>query len=241
MKKIVLSFVLPFLLNASDLNQSELISFTTQKYKVDYNSQTQENKDKLNKEYEDTLKLLNAISNDIKNDADSKVAKTLLSINIWSKKYMQNVKISDDSLKELYSKTKPKSPERFNLYNILVTDRKKAEDIFVILEKNKDKIARLNEFKKQVNINSKDFISSKKEGNVGWVELQKLDKDIQNKIKDKKINDIFLTEVENVGWQIILINDHKISRELGFEESRELLTQFAKQQELIKKIQILIK
>ncbi len=113
--------------------------------------------------------------------------------------------------------------------------------MLAFMQKIVDKTARLNEFKKQVSLNSKDFISSKKEGNVGWVEIQKLDKNIQEKIKDKKVNDIFLVEIEKVGYQIILIDDFKPSKELSFEESKEFLKQYIKQQELIKKIQSLIK
>ena len=81
----------------------------------------------MKKEYEDTQKFLNAISNDIKNDVDYKVAKNLLAINIWSQKYLQNIKVSGATLKELYAKEKPKNTESYNLYNILVNDKNKAE------------------------------------------------------------------------------------------------------------------
>lgn len=89
MKKIALSLILPFLLNAVDISQGELVSFTAQKYNVDYNAQTAENKDKLKQEYSNSLKLLNAISNDVKEDADYKAAKTLLAINIWSQNMLK--------------------------------------------------------------------------------------------------------------------------------------------------------
>lgn len=57
MKKIALCLIIPFVLslNASDISQGELISFVAQKYKVEFNAQSQENKDKLKKEYEDTV------------------------------------------------------------------------------------------------------------------------------------------------------------------------------------------
>lgn len=97
------------------------------------------------------------------------------------------------------------------------------------------------EFKKQVKLNSQDFISNKKEGNIGWIEIQQLDKNTQEKIKDKKINDLVLSNVENIGYQIILIDDYKPVRELSFEESKEFLTNLAKQQELVKKIDSLLK
>lgn len=241
MKKIALSLALPFLMFAANVETNELVSFTAQKYKVDYNTQTAENKDKIKKEYDETQKLLNAISNDIKKDIDYKVAKTLLAINIWSQKYVQNIKISDDVLKELYIKEKPKNTESYNLYNILLNDKQKAEEMLILLQKITDKTARLNEFKKQVSLNSKDFISSKNEGNVGWIDFDKLDKNIKDKIKDKKVNDLFLVEIEKIGYQIIFVNDFKPSKELSFEESKEFLTNLAKKQELIKKIQILLK
>ncbi len=240
MKKIALSLILPFLLNAVDIPQAEIASFTAQKYNVDYNAQTQENKDKLKKEYEDTIKVVNAISNDVKNDTDYKVAKNILALNVWTQKYAQNLKISESTLKELYTKEKPKTVPSYNLYNILVSDKKKADEIYSALEKlPKDK--RLEEFKKQVKLNSQDFISNKKEGNIGWIEIQKLDKNIQENIKDKIKNDILISEVQNVGYQIILIDDFKPIRDVSFDEAKEFLTNLAKQQELIKKIDSLLK
>ena len=62
MKKTLFSFVTILCLSTqsfcADISNNELISFTAQKYKVDYNAQTQENKDKLKIEYEQTLKLI---------------------------------------------------------------------------------------------------------------------------------------------------------------------------------------
>lgn len=121
-----------------------------------------------------------------------------------------------------------------------MNDKKKAEEIFNNLKKI-DKNKRLVEFKKQVKIYSQDFITNKKDGNIGWIEIQKLDKNIQEKIKDKKKDDLILVEVENIGWQIILIEDYKPIKKATFKESKEVLTQLAKQQELIKRIDDLIK
>ncbi len=240
MRKIALSLILPFLLNAAEISQSELVSFTAQKYKVDYNFQTPQNKDKLKEEYVNSQKLLNAISNEIKDDTDYKVAKTLLAINVWSQKYVQNLKINESTLKELYVKEKPKTVPSYNLYNILVSDKKKADEIYALIEK-LPKEKRLEEFKKQVKLNSQDFISNKKEGNIGWIEIQKLDKNIQDNIKDKIKNDILISELQNIGYQIILIDDFKPVREVSYDEAKEFLTNLAKQQELIKKIDTFLK
>ena len=49
MKRIALSLIIPAImtLNAANVVPTELSSFVSQKYKVDYNTQIQENKDKL--------------------------------------------------------------------------------------------------------------------------------------------------------------------------------------------------
>ena len=143
-------------------------------------------------------------------------------------------------MKDLYVKEKPKTFPTYNLYNILVNNEKKAKEILIILEK-LPKEKRLEEFKKQVKLNSQDFISNKKDGNMGWIEIQQLDKDTQEKIKDKKKNDLIISKVENIGYQIILIDDYKPIREVSFEESKEFLTNLAKQQELVKKIDSMLK
>lgn len=240
MKRVALSLLIPFLLNAADVNQNELNSFTAQKYRVDFNAQTSENKDKLKKEYEDTMKIVNQISKDVKDEADLKAAINLITLNVWSQKYVQNLKISDETLKDLYAKEKPKTVPTYSLYNILVSSEKKAKEILSNIEK-LPKETRLSEFKKQVKVNSQDFISNKKEGNMGWIEIQQLDKGIQEKIKDKKKNDLIVSKVENIGWQVILIDDYKPIREVSFEESKEFLTNLAKQQELAKKIDSMLK
>lgn len=240
MKRVTLSLLIPFFLNAADVNQNELNSFTAQKYRVDFNAQSQENKDKLKKEYEDTIKIVSQISKDVKDEADLKAAINLITLNVWSQKYVQNLKISDETLKDLYVKEKPKTVPTYNLYNILVNNEKKAKEILIILEK-LPKEKRLEEFKKQVKLNSQDFISNKKDGNMGWIEIQQLDKDTQEKIKDKKKNDLIISKVENIGYQIILIDDYKPIREVSFEESKEFLTNLAKQQELVKKIDSMLK
>lgn len=240
MKKVALSLLIPFLLNAADVNQNELNSFTAQKYRVDFNAQTSENKDKLKKEYEDTVKIVSQISKDVKDEADLKAAINLITLNVWSQKYVQNLKISDETLKDLYVKEKPKTVPTYSLYNILVSSEKKAKEILSNIEK-LPKETRLSEFKKQVKANSQDFISNKKEGNMGWIEIQQLDNGIQEKIKDKKKDDLIVSKVENIGWQVILIDDYKPIREVSFEESKEFLTNLAKQQELAKKIDSMLK
>lgn len=240
MKKVLLSLVVPFALyvSASEVSMAEVKSFTVQKYRVDYDKQTPENKQKLKNEYQSIVKLSNAIQKNVQNDVDYGVATKLTALNIWSQKYIQNVKISDDALLELYSKEKPKTVDKYKLSNILVSTEEKANEIAEKISKNSSKV---DEFKKQVVLNSQDFTTNKKGGNIGWMEIQNLDKNIQAQIKNKKANDVVVAEVKNVGWQVLLIEEYQPAREATFKESKEVLTRLAKQQALINKIDSLVK
>jgi parvulin-like peptidyl-prolyl isomerase len=245
MKKILFSVVTIISLSTqsfcADISNNELISFTAQKYKVDYNAQTQENKDKLKTEYEQTLKLVNIISKDVKDNIDLKVAMNLTTLNVWSQEYMKKTNISDATLQEMYIKEEPKTIPSYKVSNILVNSEKTANEIITKLTSIKEKNKIFDEFKKEVAKSSKDFITNKNKGSIGWIEIDKLDKNIQEKIKDKKANDIFKAKVENIGWQIIYIEDFKAAKKVTFEESKELLTNLAKQQEMMKEIDNLLK
>ncbi len=245
MKKTLFSFVTILCLSTqsfcADISNNELISFTAQKYKVDYNAQTQENKDKLKIEYEQTLKLVNIVSKDVKDNIDLKVATTLSTLTVWSKEYIKNIKISDATLKEMYEKEEPKTITTYKLSNILVNSEKTANEIVTNLTNIKEKNKIFEEFKKEVAKTSQDFITKKNGGSRGWIEINKLDKNVQDKIKDKKANDIFKVKVENIGWQIIYIEDFKPAKKATFEESKKLLTNLAKQQLMVKEIDNLLK
>ena len=86
----------------ADVSNNELISFTAQKYQVDFNTQTQENKDKLKTEYEEILKFVNLVSKDVKDNVNLKVATALTTFNVWTQEYMIKTKISDATLQEMY-------------------------------------------------------------------------------------------------------------------------------------------
>lgn len=225
----------------ADVSNNELISFTAQKYQVDFNTQTQENKDKLKTEYEEILKFVNLVSKDVKDNVNLKVATALTTFNVWTQEYMIKTKISDATLQEMYVKEEPKTIPTYKLSNILVNNEKTANEIITKLTSIKEKNKIFDEFKKEVAKSSQDFITSKNKGSIGWIQIDKLDKNVQDKIKDKKANDIFKVKVENIGWQIIYIEDFKAAKKATFEESKELLTNLAKQQELIKEIDNLLK
>ena len=241
MKKLVFSLVLPFsLLIGNEISLDELKSFSAQKYRIDYDAQKTEDKEKIKDEYQSILKLVPKISNEVKNDVDLKVANNLATINIWSLKFLQNQDVNETVLKELYEKEKPKKVAKYKLSNILVNSKTKAQEIITNLEKIKDNKEKFSEFKKQAKKLSQDFMTNKDEGNIGWIEIQNLDKNIQEVIKNKKSKDLVLAQVENIGWQILFIEDFTPQTAATFEESKEFLTKIAKEQELIKKVNTLI-
>jgi hypothetical protein len=88
---------------------NELYSFTVQKYRVDFNAQTDKSKNDIMQDYLQTIKLSDAIlKSDFKDNVDYQVANRLLSINLWAQKVMNDTQVSDETLKELFKKHSPK-------------------------------------------------------------------------------------------------------------------------------------
>ena len=72
--------------------QGEVTSYTAQKHKVDFNKQESKTKESLEKEYQRSEKLAQILENGkMKNDIDLKVAKDIVTIDIWSNKIFRKL------------------------------------------------------------------------------------------------------------------------------------------------------
>lgn len=220
--------------------QVELLLFAAQKYKIDLTKQSKEVQDRLKIEYEQTKKLSSIISDELKDDPNFIVAKDNLAINIWTQKTMATMKITEEDLKKAFEADKPKALERVNLRNILVKDEKKATKIFNALSKTKSEDL-ISVFTKYVNDDSEDITTRLKEGKLGWLDKVKLDKQLQEVLKDKKKNDIVKVKPNELGWQIILVEDQQDERKATFEESKQYLDNLVRKQKLQEKITTLMK
>lgn len=220
--------------------ENELQVFTAQKYRVDYTKQSNEAQEDIKKEYENTKKLSSKIYSEIKNNLTYKIALDNLNITVWSQKFMATLKITEDDLKHTYEKEAPKALARYSLRNILVKNEKKANDILSRLQK-AEEADLVVIFTKVVQEDSEDITTRLKEGKLGWLDINKLEKPLQDALKDKKKNDLVKIKLNNLGWQIILVEDYQASRKATYEESKQYLNNIIRQQKLNEEIQKLLK
>lgn len=229
-------------LYAEDIKVSvqELVSYTAQKYRLDLNAQTDKSKQDLVNEYAQTVKLSDKISATMKDDVDLKVATRLMTVEIWAQKFMASVNPTESELKKIYDVQKPQVEARYNLRNILIKDEASADKMLKSLNSlSGDK--KTSKFKELAKNESEDFTSRNNEGSLGWVDTNKLDKSIQEKLTDKKKGDIVKVNVSNIGWQLLLIEEYQPKRGATFDEAKQVLINIAKQEALSKEIDKLIK
>ncbi len=222
-------------------NEAQLSSYTAQKYRVDFKSQNDKAKSDIEAEYKQSMSLGDALlKGAMKDDTDLHVATRLVAIDIWAKKFMQSAQVSDAQLQELYTQVKPKKVPAYRLRNILYKTEAEADKTIKLLSTLKD-AKQLVKFKALAKTESKDTASSKNEGEIGWVELNKLDPSLQASIKEKKKGDLFKANMDKIGSQVILIEEIKPEKEATFEEAKGTLDSFARQQLLSQEIQKILK
>lgn len=229
-------------INATDttINTQELSSYVAQKYRVDLNAQTDKAKEDLAAEYSKTIKLSDNIASKLKDDMDFKIATRLISIEIWAQKFMANINPTDSELKNIYTLQKPQVEPRYNLSNILLKDEASADKILKSLN-GLDKDKKLTKFKELVKTNSEDFVSRNNEGSLGWIDTNKLDKNIQDKLNGTKKGDLVKVNVPNIGWQVLFVEEYQPKRDATFDEAKQLLVNLAKQEALNKEIEKILK
>ncbi len=220
--------------------QAELQAFAAQKFRVDFNAQTDKSKADITSEFIQNAKLGDALlSGAMKNDIDLKIAQRQIVIEIWAQKFLASAKIDDANVKALYDKYQPKTAPAFKLRNILVSSEAKADALIKTVSKIKEPTKRLAKFTELVKSDSQDIVSRKNGGDIGWLDFNKLNPSIQTALKDKKISDLTKTEIEKIGWQVLLVEDTKPEHQASYEEAKAQLTTAAKYELLdqeIKKI-----
>ena len=139
-KTIVIFLFSIFICINLNAGENEVISYSTLKYKIDFDKQNSQLKDSLNQEYNRVKKIAQILeSNIMKNDIDLEVAKNLATVDIWTNKFMQNYKPTNSELLELYKLEKPRVVAKYELRNILVTYEENADRIINMLNSTQNK------------------------------------------------------------------------------------------------------
>ena len=222
--------------------QGEVTSYTAQKHKVDFNKQESKTKESLEKEYQRSEKLAQILENGkMKNDIDLKVAKDIVTIDIWSNKFLNSYQPSQTELQELFKAEKPRVVAKYELRNILVTYEENANKIMNTLMNSKTLKDKQETFIKYVKSVSNDLASKQKDGLIDLVDVNKLNAEIKVALKDKKEGDIVKVSLKDVGTQIILIEKYLPEKDATFEEAKGALINLAKRKALVKEIELLLK
>ncbi len=240
MIKIIVIFLFStFICINLNAGENEVISYSTLKYKIDFDKQNSQLKDSLNQEYNRVKKIAQILeSNIMKNDIDLEVAKNLATVDIWTNKFMQNYKPTNSELLELYKLEKPRVVAKYELRNILVTYEENADRIINMLNSTQNK---KETFIKYVRSVSNDVASKQNNGLTELVDENKLNPQIKEALKGKKEEDIVKINLKDLGTQIILIEKYIPEKDATFDEAKEALSNLAKRKALTKEIELLLK
>ena len=238
-KTIVIFLFSIFICINLNAGENEVISYSTLKYKIDFDKQNSQLKDSLNQEYNRVKKIAQILeSNIMKNDIDLEVAKNLATVDIWTNKFMQNYKPTNSELLELYKLEKPRVVAKYELRNILVTYEENADRIINMLNSTQNK---KETFIKYVRSVSNDVASKQNNGLTELVDENKLNPQINAALKGKKEEDTVKINLKDLGTQIILIEKYIPEKDATFDEAKEALSNLAKRKALTKEIELLLK
>ena len=243
MKKFTALFLCSVLFNINLFSdEKEVASYTAQKHKVDFYKQEAKVKEALTKEYDTVVKLSQNLEKDImKNDINLRTAKNILTVDIWSEKFLRSYVPTDTELKELYKAEKPRIVAKYELRNILVTYEENADKIIAALNRLKNKKDKQESFIKYVKSVSNDLASKQKDGLTDLVDVNKLNIEIITALKDKNEGDIIKVNLKDVGTQIIFIEKFIPEKDASYIESEEALINLAKRKALAKEMDLLLK
>lgn len=220
----------------------EITSFTAIKYKADFSKQDHKTQQAIVNEYSKLKKMAKTVeATSLKGDSDFEVAKNLLLIDIWSKKFIQSYNPSEDELKKLYIEQKPSVVAKYELRNILVSYEKNADMILDKLNQIQNPKEKKNSFIKYVKSVSNDNTSKNNDGLSPLVDENRLNHEIREALKDKKVGDIVKVNIKDLGTQIIYLEKYIPQKEATFEESKDALRELAKKLALNSQIELLSK
>lgn len=217
--------------------QTEVESFTAQRYHVKFSAQQPQVKEKLAEEYAQMVKLAELLKkSDLKDNVDYKVASNITAVNLWANTYMENIIISDGDLKKLYELKKPIIEAKYNFRNILIPKESSADKIIGVVSPYKTISNKLEVFCKYVQTASRDTISKQNSGLLGWFDYNNLDPKIQTALKGKTVGDMIKIDAGDKGWQVFFIEGYQAQKLATFEEAKPALVQIAQKEALAREI-----
>lgn len=148
-----------------------------------------------------------------------------LALEIWMRKKMQTIKVTDAELKAFYEENKAKlvQPETIKARHILVSTEKEAKDIISQLDKAGKNLG--TKFAELAKANSKDP-SKDNGGDLGWFSKEQMVPEFANVAFGLKPGAFTKTPTKtNFGYHVIYVEDKKPSQTMPLEQVRPQLEQ----------------
>lgn len=221
-------------------NNEELKIYTLNKYNTNFNKLTKQQQKKVKKEYQQIDKLAEKLKFKVFAKPYYKVTFNRSIIDAWSYDFMKNYKPSKEELQKMFKKNKPLIAKTYKLRGIIVKSKTTANKIEKELKKIKENKKRLEKFEKLVEKYSSNLKNIKSKGNLGWISAPKLKKEVRDKLKKKKKNEVVTVNLDKKVWQVLWIEDYKPKREATFKEVKNSLIKLAKKRALSKEIKKLV-
>lgn len=218
----------------------ELEFYTIKKYNKDYNKLNTTQKKQISDEYSKLIKVSNLLKKEVEDIPAYKTINSLTILELWSNHFMNNYNPSEEEIKALYAKLRPKTIVKYKLRNIIVKFEASANKIINKLNNIKEKKKKLDTFVKYVSRYSTDFKTINRDGNLGWVTKNQLNKNVQKQLEGKKDNDLVKINVDNNGWEILFIEKYVPRRDATYKESKKILISTLKKNALARELKMLL-
>jgi len=170
----------------------------------------------------------NAIKNGIEKEKEFKEAiknvKQDLAFQLWQKKKIESIKVSDSKVKDFYEKNKAnfKVPASLKARHILVKTEKEAKDIIKTLDKASKKETKFIELAKSKSTGP----SGKNGGDLGTFNANQMVPEFAKAAQDLKKNSYSKKPVKTqFGYHVIYLNEKKPGKSLSFNEVKGRISQ----------------
>lgn len=239
MKIFMKIFMMISLVQLSSFANQLLEIYTAQKYKVNHEKLSAEQKSKVKQEYKNLEKLSDKVYGKIKNSEQFKVVSQIASVEIWSQQFMKNHKPNKKELQDLYKKVNPMTSAQYKLRSMSIDKATVAKNVQKQIEAKKVVKEKLTTFIKLAKQHSIDTRTKANGGDLGWIELIKVQSKLKKVLRKSKKGDFFIIKHPKF-IQMIFVEDQKGPSKATFEQSKNSLQIIAKKQALAKEIQKLL-
>jgi len=190
-------------------------------------------------QYVEMQEIYNTKAKEITKTPQYQQAAKKLAVDMWLKKRLEEIKVSDKEAKEFYEKNKDvyfKTTPKIKARHIVVKDEKTAQKIINELKglKGKELEQKFAELAKKYSIGP----SKVQGGELGWFDPKQMVPEFAKAAESLKPGEITTKPVKTrFGYHVILVEDKNNKNYLPYEQVKEQIVQYLKRVKLQKELQ----